>query len=562
VDDRPFGSCGATTSASSSAGHPLTVFRTSIGTIATLVLVLYFAPLLLDTPLTDPDEGMHAAIAQEMLNRGEMVVPLWRGAPFRDKPILYFWAQAASISVLGENAAAVRLPGLLFALLGIVTTGWLARALIGGTAGWVAAGAYATLAVPFGLAQAPVHDIALVPCINVAILGLCRLAGLTREEPGPAWVNLGSVGLALGLSLLIKGLAVIAIAGVAFGLAVLLLRRLTLTLVLQGAVVLVIALAIAAPWYLAMEARVPGYLQYYFVQRHLLGFATDTQPHGSQPWWYYVPVVLGGSVPWILYCSVRDSDRQVRILMWCWLLGGLVLLSAAGSKLVTYALPLFPPVAILAASAWNRALSSADAAAAAVLTRRARIHAVMFALVSPALPLAASSLERTDPDGMIVLVIAGAGVVWLWLALRVSKQASDWNWPRLAGMTGLTYGLALMVLGPPIARAHSLRDVADLLNQERELPRLQVLGTRPGSLRFYLRPNLRDTLSGEHLRAANLGQALAASHAGDLVVVPRRDAVKIESVAHGQLRERGSTANPVLLERTEAAGEHAAHAPD
>ena len=31
-----------------------------------LAAALYLAPLLLDAPLTDPDEGLHAAIAQEM----------------------------------------------------------------------------------------------------------------------------------------------------------------------------------------------------------------------------------------------------------------------------------------------------------------------------------------------------------------------------------------------------------------------------------------------------------------------------------------------------------------
>ena len=33
----------------------------------------------------------------------------------------------------------------------------------------------------------------------------------------------------------------------------------------------------------------------------MLGFATGTQPHSDQPWWYYLPILLGGGLPWIGY---------------------------------------------------------------------------------------------------------------------------------------------------------------------------------------------------------------------------------------------------------------------
>ena len=88
--------------------------------LSVIAAVLYLAPLLLDAPLTDPDEGLHAVIAQEMLERGDFVVPRFLGRAFLDKPILFFWAQAGSISAFGMNTAAARLPGMLFALLGIV----------------------------------------------------------------------------------------------------------------------------------------------------------------------------------------------------------------------------------------------------------------------------------------------------------------------------------------------------------------------------------------------------------------------------------------------------------
>jgi 4-amino-4-deoxy-L-arabinose transferase len=90
-----------------------------------------------------------------------------------------------------------------------------------------------------------------------------------------------------GLSILTKGLAGIAMVGVGFALYLLVTRTLTRRLVLLGILAVVVAALVALPWYLAMDAREPGYLRYYFLNRHLLGFTTETQRHGGQAWWYY-----------------------------------------------------------------------------------------------------------------------------------------------------------------------------------------------------------------------------------------------------------------------------------
>jgi len=311
-----------------------------------IAALLYLAPLLLDAPLTDPDEGLHAAISQEMIERGDLVVPRFLGRAFLDKPILFFWAQAASIRVLGMNTAAARLAGTLFALLGIATTGWLARTLLDRRIGWVAAACYATMVLPFLMAQAPVHDIALVPFTNVAFVFLWR-AG---RDSGFGMRDSLLAGVVLGLSILTKGLEGVAIVGVGYGAYLLFTRALTWRLVAQGALVVAIAVLIALPWYLAMNAREPGYLRYYLVDRHLLGFATPTQEHHGQPWWYYAPLVVGGGLPWIVLIGLARRKGAPYTALWTWLGTALVLLTMSQSKAVTYILPAMPAIAILAAA--------------------------------------------------------------------------------------------------------------------------------------------------------------------------------------------------------------------
>src|SRR5579862_9521822 len=98
-------------------------------TFAIVALVLVIAPLLANAPLFDPDEGLHAAIAQEMVRTGDYVTPRFLGEPFLDKPILFFWVEALSLRVFGMNEAAVRIPPLLFGVLGMIAVAQLGRAL-------------------------------------------------------------------------------------------------------------------------------------------------------------------------------------------------------------------------------------------------------------------------------------------------------------------------------------------------------------------------------------------------------------------------------------------------
>ena len=117
-----------------------------------------------------------------------------------------------------------------------------------------------------------------------------------------------AIGIILGIAILAKGLMGVALVGVAYGSYLLVTRQLTLAACYRGAVSLCVAAAIASIWYLAAERRQPGYLHYYFIERHLLGFATATQTHGDAPWWLYLPTLLGGGLPWIGYLPVTIKE--------------------------------------------------------------------------------------------------------------------------------------------------------------------------------------------------------------------------------------------------------------
>ena len=107
---------------------------------------------------------------------------------------------------------------------------------------------------------------------------------------------------------------------------------------------------LAWPWYAAMERAVPGYLHYFFTERHVAGVTAATERHAGRPVWYYLPILVAGAWPWGLFGMPRRArpvaprdDCSVRFLV------DLLALSLAGSKLATYILPILPAIATLAA---------------------------------------------------------------------------------------------------------------------------------------------------------------------------------------------------------------------
>ena len=153
-----------------------------------LVLAAYLLPLAVPVPLMEDDEGLHAAIALEMVERGDWTVPRLLTEPFLDKPILYFWLQAASIAALGPSEFSVRLPGTLMALAGVGRHRMARRDR--SSAPPPACGprsVYATMLLPYAVSLAPLHDLVMVPLVVVALGAFWRAATAASARRSRGW---------------------------------------------------------------------------------------------------------------------------------------------------------------------------------------------------------------------------------------------------------------------------------------------------------------------------------------------------------------------------------------
>ena len=501
--------------------------------LAGLGVTLYLLPLALNWPLLDPDEGLHAAIAQEMVEKGDWVVPRLFGRPFWDKPAFYFWFEAASLRVFGMNERAVRLPGLIFALFGAVSTAMLAACALGRKLALPAAAFYATMFLPMALSLAATHDVALVVWTNLALLMFWESL---RAEPGlRCWRWVCGAGLALGLAMLTKGLFGVALVLTAHGLYLIVSRRLAAAHVAQALVAVAMGAALAALWFWPMHRQNPGYLQYFFIERHFLGLFGGTQTHGGQPFWYYLPVLLLGGLPWIGYLPplVHDAldrrragqplldppNRDAIVWLLCQLIGCTLLLSLAGSKLATYLWPVFPSAAILAAYAWRRWLDGGlSPAAAAMMRQTLLISCVSGPIVF--VPIAVVAAEKLDLHlpAAVWWAVAAAALSPLAVLAVWRRRGLPWAMGTAVATTALQFALAILFVLPPVAEQLSARRLAQFFNEQPAMPEtVRIVDERVGSLVFYLRPQWREGLRPGQI--ARISARLAAYEPRPLVLV-------------------------------------------
>lgn len=508
--------------------------------VAFAILAAYSAILWVEVPLIDPDEGLHAAIAQEMVERGDWVTPRVLGEPFFDKPILYFWALCCSLSLFGMNENSVRVPGLLFGLMTVASSWYAARKWFGVRAGKFAGCIQATMLLPLATSQIAVHDVPLVAWTVGAIGALWSIH--RSGSPGISeWKSVASACLFLGLAILTKGLIGVAFVMLAYVPAALLTKRLPLlrmaTLLLATGIG---GLLISSPWFLLMEWKNPGYLEYYFYQRHIVGFLSPTKWHGSREWWYYLPILIGGSLPWGGYLAgagrqfwsdfrseSRPAGQHERILLWCWLGMGVLFLSLAKAKLASYCLPLFPPIAMLVGDFWDRGLRGELQSGA---LRDLRFSASAFSwtglIAFPVVCGGAIAYGLLDYSTELVVVSAIITLIGV-SAIRSALRA---NWERVfAGgvltLTALGVGTIIEIL-PAAAEGLSGRPLAGYLNDRFEPGgELILLRERIGSVLFYLDPEVRRGLSTAQVSTKTIREFIETFSAKESqwVVIPERE---------------------------------------
>jgi 4-amino-4-deoxy-L-arabinose transferase-like glycosyltransferase len=331
--------------------------------VAALSIPLFFVKLG-GAGLVDPDEPYYAVPAMEMLKTGTWTVPIFRGQPWFDKPVLFYWMILAAFKAFGVSEWAARVGSALAGLAGVIALATLApRAWRKRGAHLLAAIVLATSLEYAFLSRSAVTDMTLTLFLTLGFLAVARYLETGGLAPA-AWA-----GAAFGLATMTKGpvgVLVPAIALAVYGLAT---RRRELLALRPLAVAAAGFTATALPWYAYMIAAHRDLVIDVFLGEGNLG--RFVSPEHRQIPLFYVVVLALGLLPWSAalpaglvraFRSYRRGDDRTGAspgpafaLAWFAAVVGLFSLSA--SKLLTYVLPAFPAAAFLIAEYWCEALA-------------------------------------------------------------------------------------------------------------------------------------------------------------------------------------------------------------
>lgn len=484
----------------------------------TLLALLTFSAGLGRGAMTDADEAFYAEAAREMVASGDYVTPFFNYEHRFQKPILYYWMTALAYQVTGPTEAAARLGAALSGIGLVLITAACARRWRDHDHALLAGAMVATAFGCYSIGRMALPDLPLAFFITLAIWA--GLNGTLRlGTPPRAWLLLSALAMALGF--LTKGPVAVILPALVVVPVTLIERRglgLTLTDLLLGTVVFAV---VGLPWYgLMWERHGTAYLHSFFLGDNLERFATD-RFNDPRPWWFYLPVVFGGLLPWsplmgTWWPALRDTLRgrrrpsaaTLRLVFWATV--PLLFYSLSIGKQPRYVLPVLPPLAMLLADGVRRALTVPPSVTApsrgpislvAGGTVTGAVLAIIGVLIWRAKPLLIHVSDTTTLLASVSLSLAGVLV----LAVSVSRW---WRGLPLALTFAGTVCVLALQFGPLASAGDSAveqvaRDIA------RQHTPAHVVGTHQVFVRnlvFYAHVPTRDLPNDE---------ALAAFFAGD-----------------------------------------------
>lgn len=433
--------------------------------------------------LIGPDEPRYASIAREMARSGDWITPRLWGQPWFEKPPLLYWMSGIGFRLGLGPELAPRLPVALMAVAFLIFYWWILNREFGCRAAWFATLILGTCGGWLGFSQVGVTDLPMTATFSAAmLLALPWIA--TRDSR-----FLPAASALLGFAVLAKSGVPIVLAlpavwwgrpnagarwpltGSSSGQAHPNIADLggprvqggprgwprgrpcpPLSLLVRAVLPF---LVIAVPWHVLCYLRNGRIFPYtLFVQHQFQRFTSGALQH-TQPWWYYLPVLIGLLLPWsplLLLLARRRAFRDPRRqFLLAWVLFGLVFFSVAPNKLPGYVLPLLPAAAAL------MALALEEAAGAGYWLAGCALLLVAILIAAAMLPVAVvSGLSQTPrPVFQWIWLLPAAIAFMVWVLDRQSRRLAA----VLSIAAGATAGMVYVkrTVAPELDRAASAR---------------------------------------------------------------------------------------------------------
>ncbi|MGH9865791.1 MAG: phospholipid carrier-dependent glycosyltransferase, partial [Candidatus Acidiferrales bacterium] len=271
---------------------------------------------------------------------------------------------------------AARLPSSFAALISALAMAWLALRRYGTGTAWAVLLIFPTCVGVIAFARAASPDMLFTASLALALFCAATIVetrGVFARENSTIVRNdklaLIFLGVWLGFATLAKGPAAIVLAGGSVLLWALATRNWKPAFRLLHPFAILFFCVVTLPWYILCAYFNPGFFRAFILLHNFERYLTPVFQH-RQPFWFFVPIILLGLLPWtaLLAGAAFDGRRVFRDGTWrtspgffiaCWAIFPLIFFSFSQSKLPEYVLPVFPPLAFLMARSFVCAMERA-----------------------------------------------------------------------------------------------------------------------------------------------------------------------------------------------------------
>lgn len=352
-------------------------------TVAGLAILFYFIFFhgIGTYALMDVDETRYVAMARDMFISKDFLTLYLNGEYFFEKPPLYFWQECLSFFLWGGkvNEFTARFPVALLGFIFSFVVYVVLRNRVNRRIGVFTSLILATSLEFIMLAKYAILDIVLTFYIGLALVSYFAVYFCQENHKKYYW---WAFYIFTGLAVMAKGIPGAAIPfGTVFFTSIMAKKFKNIFKPLYIIPGLILFSLIVLPWHIIMlKLHNPLFWNEYIVKHHLHRFLNtpNNEIGRKQPFYYYFVVVLWGFIPWTFSMiavgiekiknwgqyhyiekfknfdfNTLDNTHKMIALSWVTALWIMLFFSMSTTKLATYILPIYFPLAVITGLMWK-----------------------------------------------------------------------------------------------------------------------------------------------------------------------------------------------------------------
>jgi len=323
--------------------------------VVLLLLLFVFSIGTRSIGYSSPDEKRYVQSAKEMVASGDWITPQYHGRARFQKPILFYWLAASSVTLFGQTWLGARFPSSLCGIMVVLFTYLLGRALYNRRTGIFSALLLIVSMLFFTYTRLATPDMATLFFITLSIYLFCKL--YFQDAPKPTGYIFF---ISLALATLTKGPVGLFIPLITVTIFTLIFKREGLAKRIDIPIGILLFFLVVFPWF-ALMVKIHGdkYIQHIW-QIETIKRAGDLWTEGgnilykiSKGFGRYLAMTFIAFLPSTLFLpgAIIDSLRRKRIkteemLLIIWVFTVIVFFTLVGTKKVHYLVSLAPPLAL------------------------------------------------------------------------------------------------------------------------------------------------------------------------------------------------------------------------